>query len=294
MIITNKFNLPQPLVDAITNRPYDAQGSYITATSMLQPPLIRQLQKIHADEIEEDAIDRIWSLVGDIGHAILEKNTNTGLSEKRIFIDIDGRKVSGQFDHLSFKEENDKRRLFDYKFTSAWAVVFGKSEWEQQLNILDYLLFTDGHYADSLHICALIRDWNKHEAKRNEDYPQKQCVVIDIPQWSRDDQELFIARRMAMHVGSDEGIIPECNDVERWYSGTKFAAMKKDAKRATRVFESEQEAEAYVADADPKAKLVIVKRTGENRRCENYCNVAQWCPVYERIQAEKAARGDEE
>ena len=292
MKMTNKYGLPAPMVEAIMNRPYDSEGSYITATSLLQPPLIRQLRKLHADEIEEDVIDRVWSFIGDIGHGILERSAEhtEGESERRIFLDIEGYKCSGKFDYRSVTDNV----LTDYKFTSAWSVVFGEEEWHEQLNILDYLLFTDGIELESLQICAILRDWNKREAERNADYPQKQVVIVPIERWSREDQEIFIARRLAMHVGADEGIIPACSEHERWYTGTKWAVIKKGQKRAQRVLDSLEEAEAWKEKAEDSKKMEIVVRPGENRRCENFCDVAQWCPVFAQLKAEKEALGAEE
>jgi len=66
---TNIANLPAPLVAAITYSDYDGESYDITASGLVTPPRIRQLMKRHSKEITEDVSDRIWALIGSVGHA---------------------------------------------------------------------------------------------------------------------------------------------------------------------------------------------------------------------------------
>ena len=59
--------------------------------------------------------------------------------------------------------------------------------------------------------------------------------------------------------------------------------MKNGAKRATKLFGTEQEAIAYVADASPEG-LRIEQRPGADVRCDNYCNVNKYCQWYQNQQ----------
>lgn len=100
MVITNKFNLPAPLVSAIKNDPYVHVGD-ISITSLIASPRKRQLELRHADEITEDASDRIWMLLGTSVHAILERaDTRNHLTEERLTAKVLGWTVSGQPDLL--------------------------------------------------------------------------------------------------------------------------------------------------------------------------------------------------
>ena len=72
MKITNRMNLPQPLVSAIERDPYVRVGD-VSVTSLAKSPRQFWLERRHAEEIEEDASDRIWALLGSIGHKILER-----------------------------------------------------------------------------------------------------------------------------------------------------------------------------------------------------------------------------
>ena len=72
MKYTNKLNLPQPLVSAIVNDKYDSGTSDISVTSLLKPYQLRALER-HHDKLTEDIADRIWSLLGQVIHGILER-----------------------------------------------------------------------------------------------------------------------------------------------------------------------------------------------------------------------------
>lgn len=276
--ITNKHGLPAPLVESVTARPYDSGGSYITATGLLTPPLIRKLRSLHDDEIEEDAIDLIWSLLGSAGHNILENCTNTGFSEERMFAQIAGKKVSGQFDHLSCRDGD----LIDYKFTSVWAVIFGKDEWEAQLNILHWLLYVNGIDAERLFICAILKDWDKNKARQDPNYPQKQVEMVEYPIWPLEEQEQFIARKLAMSIAADEDIVSVCTDDERWKKPDSWAVKKKNQKKAVRVFDNEEDAlsRADHENKNSKGQFYVEHRPGSYNRCEGYCPVRKFCPEY--------------
>ena len=164
MHITNNANLPAAIVRAVVNDPYDAGACDISVTRLIGPPQIRVLEREHAEELTEDASDRIWSLIGQIGHGILERAevlANAGaIAERRLFADIAGWRISGQFDRMTI---DDDGTLSDYKFTSVWAVADGaKPEWEAQLNILRWLAERNGYPPiRRLLLVAILRDWSR-------------------------------------------------------------------------------------------------------------------------------------
>ena len=188
MKLTNKMNLPLAIKRAVENDPYDPSGSDISTTRLIAPPLIRHLEVKHKDEIEEDVADRIWALLGSSVHHVIERaKIENDLAEIRLFYKDDditnGWTLSGQFDYIT--SEGD---LIDFKTTSAWsaldALQKGKDEWEEQLNILDFLV---RHNPDKvnikinkLYIIAILRDWSKLQASKSDNYPQAQVVKIPI------------------------------------------------------------------------------------------------------------------
>lgn len=73
MKLTNRLDLPDTIVKAVANDPYSMRGSRISATSLYGAPRPRVLRQRFANEITEDVSDRLWALVGQIGHGILER-----------------------------------------------------------------------------------------------------------------------------------------------------------------------------------------------------------------------------
>src|SRR5947209_5130098 len=194
MKITNHSNLPDPLVNAIRNDPYHAGGSDITVTALIRPARQVALQKQFDEEIEEDASERIWALIGQIGHSILQRGSQHELTEHRMFGECNGWKISGQADVIH------PETLIDYKFTSVWGAKDGiRPEWEQQCNLLILLGAMNDVPISRAQIVAIYRDWSKLEARRNPDYPIQGVGVFDIPVWERNKAEAFLAERVLAH-----------------------------------------------------------------------------------------------
>jgi len=273
MKLTNKLGLPESIVNAVRNDPYTKGDSDITVTQLIKPPQMVQLERQFADEIEEDVSDRIWALFGSAAHEIMERGVGEGdISEKRIFADINGVRVSGQFDLL--KADNT---LIDFKTTSVWSVIDaqknGKKEWEEQLNLLAALVRRSNYKnPESLEIIAICRDWRQSESVRNPDYPDK-VAVIQIPMWDDEVASNYLVERVNLHMASPQ----PCTDEERWYSGDSWAVMKKGRKSALRVLHSESEAEQWKAENGGDE---IVFRQGEYKRCQQYCSVAKFCKQF--------------
>jgi hypothetical protein len=70
---TNKYDLPDPIVRAVVFDPYTKGASDFSATELAKPPRLRTLSMKHRDELTEDVSDRLWSLLGQLGHLLLER-----------------------------------------------------------------------------------------------------------------------------------------------------------------------------------------------------------------------------
>ena len=194
MKYTNRNNLPASIVRAVTNDPYQPKGSNITVTRIIQPPRIRVLELRNWDLLEKDVSDQIFSLLGTNVHHVLQrsKRGHKDIAERRLYYrdnDITNEwTLSGQFDLLE-----KEGRLMDFKVTSVWQILRaleeGKSEWDNQLNVLDFLcrknqkeLTMHGKEIKvrSLNILAIARDWSKHGVQRSNNYPKDQVVMIPI------------------------------------------------------------------------------------------------------------------
>lgn len=217
--LTNKFNLPAPLFRAIENDPYDAGDCDISTTRLISPPQIVALRKRYDENIEEDASERIWSLIGQATHVILERAGNRQQSERRYFAEIDGWKISGGLDFF------DEKTLMDWKVTSVWSIIFDsrRKEWTQQGNVNRWLAEKNGRHIEALENFALLRDWNKKKAKTDSDYPQIQVVSVPLELWPLEKTEQFVRSRIQLHQAAQQmpdDLLPRCTDEEIWKQRT--------------------------------------------------------------------------
>ena len=293
MKITNKSNLPKVIERAVINDPYDSSGSNISATRLIAPPRIRVLEMRNWDLIEDDVSNRIFSLLGQSVHHILERSKlKVDLAERRLFYKDDkitnGWTLSGQFDLLSRQGD-----LTDFKVTSAWAALDaltnGKDEWENQLNVLDFLCrknqktltrYKKEVKVKSLNIMAILRDWSKLKVMQSDNYPRKQVVMIPIRRWSEEEQENYVQARIKLHQDAEKSDqLPLCTAKERWRKEDSYALMLDNRKTAKRVLPTREEMDKYMKEN----KYVegqgcrVVFRAGEDVRCQHYCSVNQFC-----------------
>ena len=296
MKITNHSNLPACLVRAVENDPYDASKSDISATRIIAPPRIRILEKRNWDLLEEDVSDRIWSLLGQSVHHIIERSARkTDIAEKTLFYQDDditnGWKISGTFDLLT-----GEGNLIDFKTTSAYSAISssesGKPEWEQQLNVLDFLCrknqneLTVGSkniQVKDLSIVAVLRDWSINRVEKDDRYPKKQAMTIPIRKWTDQEQEDFIRERIKLHQESETADkLPLCTAEERWRKEDQYAVIKDGRKTALRLLPTREDALQYLKDKNmiENKGCAIIHRAGEDVRCKNYCKVNQFCSHY--------------
>ena len=277
MKITNKHNLPQTIVNALHKPTYTKGGAHMSATEMLSPPRMVQLRAKHMDEIEMDASDMVWSLFGTAVHGVLEHGKDDNhIVEQRLHTEIDGWTISGAID-LQVIEE-DSIAIADYKTTGVWAVMNEKVEWEQQLNIYAWLVErVKKTPVTKLEIIAIIRDWKRWESEVKRDYPDAPIKTIPIELWPYEKREAFIQERIHLHADAmfsaqTGGSLPPCTESEMWAKPAVWAVKKAGAARAKSLHYTE--AEAIKAAGED---LTIEFRPGERTRCQNYCQVRDFC-----------------
>lgn len=281
MKITNKYGLPKVLELLARRDTYSKGEAQFSVTELIAPPRIRALQRKHDKEIERDVTDLLWALLGKTLHKVLEDRASAGsIPEQRLFAVVDGVTVSGGIDlQIVNGHEVD---IADWKFTSTWAIMSDKVEWEQQLNVYAFLAWKNGRIVRDLKIVAILRDWSRAEAERNPNYPQQPVAQINVPLWAPGKAEQFVKERIRKHAEAHYlhemgDPLPECTDDEKWMSAPKWAIRRPDGKRAIRVLDTKEEAVEYYAKY-VKANALIEERKAEPIRCKrNYCNVAQWC-----------------
>jgi len=313
--ITNERNLPEALVKAVENDSYSMGDADKSVTGLLQPARQAALRELHADEVTEDASDRVYALYGQIVHKILEQageQSRNAINEERLFADVQGFSgepawtISGQTDTLTLTEDQRSWVITDYKFVTAWKFKRDKfdpdtpvmpEEYEQQLNMYAHLLRENGFKVDALKIVAMYRDWLIASAERDQSYPQNIAQTHDVRLWDEEEAKWFIEDRVRAHqeaiATSSYNVddLVECTDDERWAkSPTHALKTNANSGRARKLFDSEEAAFEYAEDPANKMKTgwVVEYRPGENVRCQRYCNVQQFCSQWQNLKNEEA------
>jgi hypothetical protein len=305
MNLTNNSGLPLPIVKAVENDPYDNFGT-LSVTTLLKPPQAHAiLNGPHKGELTEDVSDRIWALIGQVGHSILERaagglDPKVWIAERRYFAELAGRKLSGQADLIHM----GGGVVYDFKFTSGWAVIdarTGKSDWRIQLSMLAWLarrgVYTIPELKTTVEepidikqgkIVAIVRDWTKSTAARVRDWPEKKVEVIDMNIMSDEETEAWMIARIAEFDAAERGETRPCTDEERWHSPGKWAVFKNGNQKASKLEDTELELSAWIGMNRAKlgSNYRIEQRPGADKRCAEYCAAAAFCPQY---QANKAA-----
>lgn len=294
MNITNRKNLPEIIVRAVQNDPYDGGDSDYSATTLIRPAYQVNLQSQHKGELVDDVADRLWAMYGSAVHYIIERAADEAdLVEERFFAQVNGKKISAQIDHYRDHVITDAKLTGAYKVKKALAGE-GLEDWEAQLNIQAYLMTENGYEIEKLCILAMVRDWSKSKANPEsylyeEGYPD-QIEVIDIPLWSRDKQLEYIESRIHALAHPEP-----CTRAERWQDDPKYALVKKGASRALKVESSQaelfnwalQKGHARIemdADGIPlriyNSNVEVETREAPPRRCLDYCSVNKFCEWY--------------
>jgi len=290
MKITNEHNLPAPIYAALSQtRPPKAER--LSATALIGSPLVRQLTLKHWDEIEEDATDRLWALLGQGVHSVLDKNTDAdSFAEEKLVIPFNG------IDVVCMSDNWKDGVISDYKVTSVFSFLLGeKIEWENQLNVYAWAWRRQGFITTKLVIHAILRDWSKGKTLSDPDYPKVPFISAPIKLWPAEQQEAYVAERVRLHLEP----AGECTSEEKWERPTTWAVMKEGRKSALRVLDSKDNAIVWAFDngytkeidfnlnpnqlgvsAQLNKGISIVERKGGCVKCEQYCNVRQFCKFY--------------
>lgn len=310
-MITNRYGLPREYQLAVINDPYTGGQSDMTVTGLINPVRMMALKSRYRDEIKEDVSDRLFMLDGQAHHIVLERSgQQEAIVEARLFAEVEGWQISGQFDHLRFN--GDLGILSDHKNCKAYALKNAKEEWTEQLNLLRWLIHKNLQWeVRSLRIKAKVRDYSKTQAKSTgalamldslckpiwdqgreptEDetlpffrqvldetgYPPLAYFGLYVPVWTLDKAEDFAKERVTVHkLASNLRVeqLPLCTPSERWSTPEKWAVMKNGAKRATKLFDKQTDAEVLAAATG----MTVEHRPSKNTRCESFCSVSAFC-----------------
>lgn len=291
-MITNELNLPQPFVDAVSSD-YRYTPKRYSATSLLKGTREAILQRRHQEEVDQDVADMVWMIFGTAVHSVLENSqeTETQLKENKIELEMpNGYTLSGIFDLY----DDATGTVTDYKTASVWKVVYDEwDDYRKQLLIYCYILREMGFDAHTGEIVALLKDHSKTKAKTDCTYPQHPVFVKRFEFTGEDFETIeqwlewkFREIERCEQLSDDE--LPVCTAEERWESPAKYAVMKNNNKRATKLFDSEEAAQSFIDfhGRNTSDKFRIEYRPGVSKKCAEYCSVCEFCNCWKEKQHE--------
>jgi hypothetical protein len=281
MLITNKYNLPQALVDAVKGDGVREHKGY-GVTTILKPVREIILMRRHEGEIEVDVSDCINRLFGTAFHSLIEQHDKTGMAEITLEKEINGLKLIGKLDLYDTINEC----VIDYKTATVWKVMLKDFEdWRKQGLIYAWLCMQNGYSVKKIKFYAFLKDWTaKDKRAKDDDYPESQVYTYELNVGINELVE--IETWLEMKFGSlknelcynDDELVP-CTKEECWYTGDKYAVYKNVSdKKAQRLFDSKVEAEGYLKEK-MDGKGIVVFRQGEYRKCQDYCEVCNFCNI---------------
>lgn len=275
--ISNQLHsFPSPFARAITRDHYDGGTSMFSVTTLISPPQ-RTWLKTQGEEIRSP-YGSFAAMLGTAMHHIIEQNIDTEageIAERRLYTSIDvngnGISVSGQIDHW------ENRTLSDYKLTGGVQDQIKEPHYLQvQMN--GYLAECNDIPVDQVSVIYVQKDWSHLRSTFDPTYPQSPFKVFTHSY----DQQLAINTfntTTTDHWNALQGNPRPCTPDEQWRKSTTYALMKPDAKRASKVCATREEAEKLI-----KPGQVIIERPGEATYCLHFCGFAHLCPQFKREQ----------
>lgn len=293
MKITNKTNILDPLYRAITKDSYSGRSSWRTATELVRAPQEVFLRKKHDEEITEDAQDLFYRFLGTMAHLVVEKSADDLIksspkdgwkSEERIYLEIAGKQISGQFDLYNTKTKT----LYDIKTCSGFEVAKNKPlkhEWIGQMKILIALLHSQGLEVKDTYIQRIVRDWSASTRDRMDDFPEHPFIDVKLPPITAQEATEYLKARVALHLEYERSQSPECTAEERYATPEQWAVMKDGVMKARKLFTDKALASSYALELGKGHR--VDHRPSDNKRCRLYCPVSQFCPTYKRMKESK-------
>ena len=136
MRLTNQFSYPDSVIQAAYDGLYQPVWGMLRVSELVDSPLIKALAIQHWDKLEIDVDECLLALFGTAWHKFLSGwQVDNELRNHRWYTKIGETNITGETD--IFRLDGT---IEDNKTTSVWAFVFGRKEWEYQLNSYAYLV----------------------------------------------------------------------------------------------------------------------------------------------------------
>lgn len=276
MNVTNKMNLPQEFVNAVSVNRHNKAGSY-SATTLNKGAREIILTERHWDDLEVDVSENVWALFGTAVHSILENQEGSNFKEEFFEVAVGNSKVTGRVD--SYDLENGL--LYDWKTASAWKIIYREfSDWDRQGAVYAWLLSNNNLPCSEVRFVAFLKDHYKSKARTDAGYPQSPVYVhtLKITKELLAETEKRIAdkvRELESLADVEDEALPVCSPDERWATATTYAVKREGRKTALRVLEDAGMAEEMAKSLG--AGHYVEVREGEDKKCAEYCPCREFC-----------------
>ena len=272
--------------------------SYASVTSLLKDPKEFILSKRHSKSFKTNASDNLWLVFGTSVHDLLEKvlkNNDKYLLEQRMFLDVEGKIVSGKFDVY----DKETGILYDLKTTSRAQIEKGEinknTHWTQQLNIYAYMIkHTLNLPVKKIKIIWIDKYFSKGRLKYSDTPDLKPIGEITLPIWNDETTIKFITKRINNFKRNDhlpDVEIPLCSFDNRFMTEPKIAIYAKDNNfkkdgdlkkrtKASKLCSNVSELVYWLANKQFNKIAIEFRPSGEAVKCLEYCNCKNFCNGY--------------
>lgn len=279
MRITNKMNLPAAFVNAVNVRRHNEPHCF-SATTLNKGAKEIILTDRHFDEIEIDAADQVWAVLGTAVHSIMEAQKDENFHEEKFKVAVGDSFVTGQVDSYDMEHAT----IFDWKTASVWKIQFADfSDWRAQGMTYAWLLKKSGLDVKKCVFVAMLKDHSKTKAKTDASYPQLPVYryEFNVTEEALAETEKRIIAKVAeienaYKLGDDD--IEPCSADERWADNEKWAVMKNGRKTAIKLFDNSADADAMAGEMGNA--YYVEHRPAISRKCGDYCACKEWCSFY--------------
>jgi hypothetical protein len=182
--------------------------------------------------------------------------------------------ISGKFD---FVEDG---RVKDIKTTKTYNWIKGSNDEKYRLQGSIYRWLNPEIITDNfVDILMIFTDWSPLKAQVDKDYPKSNILVRTLPLMTLEETDRWVNNRLAeieRYENAYQNDMPRCTPEELWMDPPKYAYYKSpQAQRATRVYDTPQEANAHKArEGIPGSK--VIQRQSEPKFCR-YCEGRTLC-----------------
>lgn len=282
MRITNKMNLPAAFVNAVNVRRHNEPHCF-SATTLNKGAKEIILTDRHFDEIEIDAADQVWAVLGTAVHSIMEAQKDENFHEEKFKVAVGDSFVTGQVDSYDMEHAT----IFDWKTASVWKIQFADfSDWRAQGMTYAWLLKKSGLDVKKCVFVAMLKDHSKTKAKTDASYPQLPVYryEFNVTEEALAETEKRIIAKVAeienaYKLGDDD--IEPCSAVERWADNEKWAVMKNGRKTAIKLFDNSADADAMAGEMGNA--YYVEHRPAISRKCGDYCACKEFCNFYKNM-----------